>query len=349
MALAGNDDPVAALIERSAPGRAAIRRQSGSPARSHSDSPMRSQSNGPIRPTSGSPPRPAVPVFPATTFAADRVRARTSSGSPPPFTGALWNGYLRSGREERPRFERDSLRNRSVEGRPGSRKHRRWTRSVEIMGSLRKAMARNGEDPNISEADALKMTNEVEFRPSVFYRLMTKEGAEGALDALQAAEVQPSQPRQPRQKDPAQIAEEHSRKVRREFSDTWHFLQCDDAARSLLEKLEQDALVAFAAADGKEEKAHAMLWMRHWDGGNLETKFGAPPANEIAVAGLSPPFRKVAHQLARSLGLHSESREVAGSYTAGDNKIIAVRPPRRHCGQEAWVAPLSVAKVISQN
>jgi len=302
-----------------------------------------------VRPTSGSPPRPAIPVF-ATAGA--QVRARTSSGSPPPFHGNLWNGYLRSGREEQPRFERDSQRNRSLEGRPGSRKHKRYTRSVEIMGSLRKAMAKCGEDPNITEAEALELQHEVEWRPSVFYRLMEHEGANGALEALEAAEgAAPRAPRPARQLDAAQLAADRERRVRRVFADSWQFLQGNDSARELLAKLETVALRAFGPGEEAKDEAIAMLWMLDWDGAALETKFGAPPASEMAIGGLDPTFRKVAHQLARSLGLHSESRVVDGPRGAQENKVIALRPPRsqtRGGDGEAWVAPYSVAQVLAR-
>lgn len=319
--------------------------------------------SGAARPQSGSPPRPAIAVFPNTAGAhvqhrtssgsppvAFHVRNRTSSGSPPPFHGALWNGYR--GRDERPRFERDSLRNRSLEGRPGSRRHRRWTRSVEIMGSLRRALAKAGEDPNISDADALNLQNEKEWRPSAFYRLLEKEGPDGALDALQAAEEQAPRPRQRPPKDAAQLAEEHQRQVRRAFSDTWQLIQGNDSARALLAELEKEVSRAFGASENSDGDALALLWMLNWDGDGLQTRFGAPPANEIAVGGLSPPFRKLAHQLARILGLHSESRVIDGPQGTNDDKVIALRPPRsssgKSRGKEAWAAPLSVTQVLAR-
>lgn len=309
-----------------------------------------------VRLQSGSPPRVPIPVFTGTdAHVRNRTssgspdgafgRNRMSSGSPPPFHGALWNAHLSGrGREERPRFERDSLRNRSVEGRPGSRKHRRWTRSVEIMGSLRKAMAKCGEDPNITDAEALELENEVEWRPSAFYKLLELEGP-NALEVLEAAESTPSRPRHPREKGAAQLAEEHERRVRRTFSDTWQFLQGNDSARELLAKMEKEVPRAFGTKSEGDDVA-ALLWMLHWDGDALETRFGAPPANEMAIGGLNPTFRKVAHQFARICGLHSESRIVDGPQGAQENKVIALRPPRNG-GDCAWVAPLSVAKVLA--
>jgi hypothetical protein len=339
------------------PGLAGARPQSGSPP----PFPLRdrSLSGGPpvfpglagARPQSGSPPRPAVPVF--ASMASSQVRHRTSSGSPPPFQSALWHGVLagRSGREERPRFERDSQRTRSLEGRPGSRKHRRWTRSVEITSSLRRALAKCGEDPNV-DTEALALNEVIERRPSAFYQLMENEGASRALEVLEAAEGAAARPRQPRQKDAMQIAEEHERKIRRTFSDTWQFLQGNEAARELLAKVEAEASRAFGPKEGTESNLIAALWMLDWDGDALQTKFGTPPANEMAIGGLNPSFRKVAHQLARSLGLHSESRVVDGPRGMEESKVIALRPPRRRCGEDAdrgaWVPPPSVAQVLGR-
>jgi len=207
-------------------------------------------------------------------------------------------------------------------------------------------MAKCGEDPN-ADADTLAaLHNEVEWRPSAFYQLMENEGAARALEVLEAAEDAAPRNRQPRQKDAVQLAEEHERRVRRTFKDTWHFLQGNEAARDLLAKLEKEASRAFGPCEGD---AIALLWMLSWDGDALQTKFGTPPANEMAIGGLTPTCRKVVHELARSLGLHSESRVVDGAL---DSKVIAMRPPRSHCrkgaGQDGWVAPLSVAQVLAR-
>lgn len=212
-------------------------------------------------------------------------------------------------------------------------------------------MAKLGEDPNITDAEALELEAEAERRPSAFYLLMENAGPEGALDALQAAEDTAPRPRQVRPKDATQLAEEHARRVRRAFSETWHFLQGNDSARQLLSKLEKEALRAFGPLGAAEDSPMALLWMLHWDGDGLETKFGAPPANEIAVGGLSPTFRKVAHQLARTMGLVSESREVDGPNGADENKVVAFRPPRKYGAKgdhDVWVAPPSVAEVLSR-
>jgi len=219
---------------------------------------------------------------------------------------------------------------------------------VEIMGSLRKALAKCGEDPNITDAEALELEAENEWRPSAFYKLMEHEGPSRALEVLEAAESAPTQPRHPREKSAAQLAEEHERRVRRAFSDTWHFLQGNDSARELLAELEKQAPRAFGA---KSDDVAALLWMLHWDGDALKTRFGAPPANEMAIAGLSPTFRKVAHQFARICGLHSESRVVDGPQSADENKVIALRPPRSasaNGGDCVWEPPLSVAQVLAK-
>lgn len=206
-------------------------------------------------------------------------------------------------------------------------------------------MAKCGEDPNV-DAEALVMQNEVEWRPSAFYQLMENEGPSRALEVLEAAESAASRPRQPRQKDATQLAEEHERRVRRTFSDTRHFLKGNESALDLLTNIEKEASRAFGPCEGD---AIAMLWMLSWNGDELQTKFGTPPANEMAIGGLTPSLRKIAHQLARSLGLHSESRDVDGAL---GNKVIAMRPPRSHCrrsaDQDDWVAPLSVAQVLAR-
>merc|ERR1719433_328291 len=84
-------------------------------------------------------------VAPSTPSGEAVARSAALSGSGlRTYTPTLWRMHQQ--REERPRYERDSLRSRSKEGRPGSRKHRRYTRSVEVSGVLRKAMALAGEE-----------------------------------------------------------------------------------------------------------------------------------------------------------------------------------------------------------
>lgn len=207
-------------------------------------------------------------------------------------------------------------------------------------------MAKCGEDANVSDAEALQM--EVVWRPSVFYQLLELEGPTNALDVLEAAEVAASRPRHPRQKDPARLAKEQERQVRHYFSDTLHFLQGDEVARDFIAKLENELSRGFGHNRDLTTPT-ALLWMLHWDGVELTTRFGTSPTHEIAVAGLSPTFRKLGHQLARCLSLHSESRVVDGPGGADDNKVVTFRPPRSRNVKEseAWVIPFSVAKVIS--
>lgn len=345
------------------------------------------------RPRSGSPnlPPPAVAVFgsggggvteraqatspPRLAFqlagGGAGLRRRSGSGSPVP--PALWAAR----REERPRYERDSLRNRSLEGRPGSRKHRRYTRSVEIMGSFRRAMAKCGEDASITDAEALQLVykQEVEWRPSAFYRLLQQEGAEGALDALEAAEVAKAAARRaPRTPGTKELEGRNERTVRRVFADTWQYLRDNLPERELLGSLEAELVRAFGPPSagppeitlGEEKEASAevaperltgntnvvaLLWMLGWDGSELTTLFGSPPAKELGVAGLTATQRKVAHQLARALGLHSESREVKIQQRGPDDdgKVVVVRPTRnQQCGSVGtWVAPFSVAQVLA--
>ena len=76
---------------------------------------------------------PAVTIQPGL----EAAEKRRSSPSPlPPYKPVLWGLNMDGARTRRPSNERDSLRNRSREGRPGSRKHRRWTHSVDMVNSL---------------------------------------------------------------------------------------------------------------------------------------------------------------------------------------------------------------------
>lgn len=213
-------------------------------------------------------------------------------------------------------------------------------------------MARDGQncDPDALE-EACRVSLLPEWRPSPFYKLLEREGPH-ALDAWAAAERPRSRPRrQPRSKDAAQIAEENERAVRRAFGDTWQFLLGSDAARELLAKLEIGAHRAFGgdAPQAQADAAEALLWLLSWDGEDLTTKVGKPPANELGVVGLGPSQRKVVHQLARVLGLHSESRTIdeiggLGRSTGDDDKVLTLRPPRCSRG---WEPPLSVARVLA--
>jgi len=249
-------------------------------------------------------------------------------------------------REDRPRQERDSLRTRSREPRPGSRKHRRWGNSLQLVDSLRRVMAATGDD-DLEEDDLQPGLHE--NRRSAFYQLMEQEGPSGALDAWADAENASSKalPSQPREKRTSVTVAENERTVRRVFSDTWQFIHGNECAHDLLLKLEDEAVRAFGTnfqkASSEDEIAVALQWLLSWDGESLQTTDGAPPAHEMEITGLTPTQRKVAHQLARALGLHSESRD-----GALDEKVLALRPPRsRMCGAEAaWKPPFSVASVL---
>jgi len=174
------------------------------------------------------------------------------SHSPPPMVasvgalyGSNWGARSRHGTPQR--YERDSLRSRSKEGRPGSRKHRRWTRSQELVSNLRREMAKCGEDVSNTDATDNAIANQDrEVVPSVFFTLMEREGAGYALDALAAAEARRrSRPRAPRRKDNAQVAEERERNMRRAFSETWQFLQGNELARELIAQLEGSMACTF--------------------------------------------------------------------------------------------------------
>eukprot|EP00931_Biecheleriopsis_adriatica_P030113 TRINITY_DN17770_c1_g1_i1.p1 TRINITY_DN17770_c1_g1~~TRINITY_DN17770_c1_g1_i1.p1 ORF type:complete len:297 (-),score=55.20 TRINITY_DN17770_c1_g1_i1:133-1023(-) len=259
------------------------------------------------------------------------------------YQGALW----RIGSRERPKQIRDSLRSRSKEGRPGSRKHRRHSQSVELVSSLRRVMSARGEDNLPTDVDAV-VDERPEQRPSAFYRLLEHEGPD-ALEAWAAAESRrrtSSRPRQRRAKDAASLAEEQKRQVRRAFRDTWQYLSRDSSSQELIAKLEAVAESAFGTCIAKEEEG--LLWHLSWDGDELTTESGAPPAEEMVLQGLDGAQRKVVHQLARLIGLHSESRVLEEDHTlATERKVLALRPPRRlSCRSGAWAAPFSVAEVI---
>jgi len=215
------------------------------------------------------------------------------------------------------------------------------------MGSLRRAMAKCGEDGTDIDLEALILEQETaahEWHPSAFYQLLEQEGPGHALEVWEAAEDARDHRQQQRPKRDTQTAEQNARSVRRAFADTWQFIQGDRSAQELLTNLEAEAARAFGPEMG--QKALAMMWMLAWDGMALQTKFGSPPAGEMLVDGLTPTQRKMAHQLARVIGLHSESRVINSG--VDDGKVVALRPPRaRRCGTSScWVAPFSVAQVL---
>eukprot|EP00927_Polykrikos_kofoidii_P044024 TRINITY_DN38115_c0_g1_i1.p1 TRINITY_DN38115_c0_g1~~TRINITY_DN38115_c0_g1_i1.p1 ORF type:complete len:327 (-),score=45.33 TRINITY_DN38115_c0_g1_i1:82-1062(-) len=260
---------------------------------------------------------------------------------------------LRSISGERPRPERDSLRTRSQEGRPGTRKNKRYLNSRALVQSLRHAMAKCGEDVSMVDIDALVASElRKETKPSAFYQLLKLEGPESALEAWAASEsaARERQHSRPRHRSPTRRATEAAahaeQKVRKAFSDTLNFIRRSSRTRDLLQKLEDGFADAFSRGMPAEE-----AWQVSWDGALLDTMSGEPPAVEIEVFGLSATERKIVHQLAQALGLHSESRDLDGIYlqvAEGDGKALALRPPRRVIGVSTpWTAPFSVTQVLA--
>lgn len=211
------------------------------------------------------------------------------------------------------------------------------------------------EDGNVRGVQAFP-----EPRHSAFYRLLELEGPENALDALTAAESARGQTahRPERPKGAQRLAEQQARAIRRAFSGSWGFINANEAVQELIAQLESQATSAFSGwvREGGDADAEALLWCLLWDQetASLSTKTGAPPADEMAIVGLEPHERKVAHQLARLLGLHSESKnrdEYGDSFGKGgleDEKVVAMRVPRNRCGSEViWSSPTSVVQVLA--
>lgn len=288
-------------------------------------------------PSAGLPQRRSISIEPEPTSVMPQVSqlqaAPIRGGAGFPF--AFW----RFGSSERRKHERDSLRSRSKEGRPGSRKHRRYTHSVDLVNSLRRVMVSHGEENLPTDIDEVEEETP-QAHPSVFYRLLESEGP-NALEVWAAAEAakrgRSPRPRR-RPKDAAWMAEEHGRQVRRTFRDNWQYLSQSQSSQELIAKLEDVAKVAF----GNDFQAEEMLWQLLWTGEDLATKAGAPPAHEMQLEGLDASERKVVHQLARLIGLHSESRLLEEEAETG--KVLTLRP--RRC-QRSWSAPFSVAEVLS--
>jgi hypothetical protein len=279
----------------------------------------------------------------------------------------IWNATarLRSLSGERKKHERDSIRSRSQEGKPGTRKNKRWAHSKELVKCLRAAMRACGEEGDHLDLEALAASESASSqRPSAFYQLMQREGAEGALEAWAAAEAEAaatpqqsrssrSASRRPRSRtegDIPTISEEQA--VRRAFGDTWQYIRRSEAVRRMLSELEACAEKAFARPHGLGSLV-ADSWQVAWDGDDeeLSTASGEPPAAELEIFGLSAVERKVVHLLASALGLRSQSRLVEGllrEVCDGDGKALALCPPRRRCSENAaWAAPLSVARVLA--
>ncbi|CAJ1397556.1 unnamed protein product [Effrenium voratum] len=262
--------------------------------------------------------------------------------------------YWRFGSQERPKQERDSLRSRSKEGRPGSRKHRRYVHSVDLVNSLRRMMVARGEENLPSDVDAVE-EERVQARPSVFYRLLESEGAD-ALETWAAAEAaafaRAKRGRSPHTrhaqgnsaKDAAWLADERVRQVRRTFRENWQFLSTSESSQELIAKLEGVADVAFGSRSNSEDW---LQWQLFWTGEDLATKAGAPPAHEMQLEGLDAAERKVVHQLARLIGLHSESRLSREMQDADKaEKVMSLRPHRSCRTGGIWAAPFSVSQVL---
>eukprot|EP00439_Symbiodinium_sp_Y106_P085485 s481_g28.t1 len=137
-------------------------------------------------------------------------------------------------------------------------------------------------------------------------------------------------------------------KVRRAFRENWQFLARSQSSQELIAKLEELTEVAFGKTRGLEAE-DLLMWQLLWTDGDLATEAGAPPADEMLLMGLNATERKVVHQLARLIGLHSESRLLddgqEGDETKPD-KALALRPPRSlRCRAGSWAAPFSVSQV----
>eukprot|EP00419_Tripos_fusus_P010661 CAMPEP_0172663750 /NCGR_PEP_ID=MMETSP1074-20121228/6138_1 /TAXON_ID=2916 /ORGANISM="Ceratium fusus, Strain PA161109" /LENGTH=333 /DNA_ID=CAMNT_0013479795 /DNA_START=57 /DNA_END=1058 /DNA_ORIENTATION=+ len=276
---------------------------------------------------------------------------RHSSPSPlPPYKPVLWGLHIDGARTRRPSHERDSLRNRSREGRPGSRKNRRWSHSVDMVNALRRTMAANGESTENLTMDAdgnvIGIPVKVEWQPSVFYRLLELEGPDGALEAWEAAEMRRRPRSRPRVKSSAKINEEKEQTTRRAFGGSvWQFVMRNESAQDLLRELEQLTTDAF----GHSKQKRSPQWLLRWNGESLEAEDGAPPAEEVAISGFGPMLRKLVHSYASVSGLHSTSQLIEGGLENSQEKLIILKPPRSSAegGDEDWVAPFSVAQVFA--
>lgn len=289
----------------------------------------------------------------------EAAEKRRSSPSPlPPYKPVLWGLHMDGARARRPSQERDSNpRTRSREGRPGSRKNRRWSHSVDMVKTLRRAMAANGESSEgltmDEDGNVIGIPVKAEWQPSVFYKLLELEGPEGALEAWEAAEMRRRPRSRPRVKSSAKQDEQNEHSTRRAFGNVWHFVIRNESAQDLLRELEQLTADAFghSAADGNQKKSSQ--WLLSWDGASLEAESGAPPAEEVAISGVGPTLRKVVHSYASVSGLHSSSRTIDGGPEDAQEKLLTLRPPRSSADgavqdvSGAWVAPFSVAQVFA--
>jgi len=293
-------------------------------------------------------PSGPVDVIPAYIPVRSEPRSLTPNAQ---YRPRLWDAVVRpSSRDARPRQERDSLRSRSQEGRPGSRRNKRYTNSQALVRSLHRVMAARGEELpfNILEGSNGLMIDdslyEPEIRRSAFFLLWEREGPEAALDAWTAAE---NAPRQAPAKRPSEkhIHQQRDQELRRVFGDIFSFVANDQEVFTLVEQLELQAVQAFSA-DGE---LAADCWQFLWNGSSLDIQSGNCPANEIEVVGLDAGLRKIVHRLAEVLGLRSESHVVdpIESLDAVHCKTIVLRPPRTRIDSTgSWKAPFPVAQTL---
>mmetsp|Transcript_89735 Transcript_89735/g.187461 ORF Transcript_89735/g.187461 Transcript_89735/m.187461 type:complete len:311 (-) Transcript_89735:39-971(-) len=274
------------------------------------------------------------------------------------YTPTLWQARLRRQEGEKPKPERDSLRSRSNEGRPGSRKHQRFSRSQEVLSSFRRTLNSLNVDLNEADLNALiKDANKIEHRPSAFCHLMQREGPERALEVWAAAEAAAaarrprSRPRRP-QSD-AQVTQEHRRSARIAFGDNWNYIRTAEKAKDLLQKLEEVSVEAFGSSSSSSSSfpppESEADWVLTWDpdASTFHSFSGSAPASRIVLAGLDAAGRRFVHQFAKWMGLHSQSEGPSCGLTVASEKTLVLWPPLPP-SKAAWTAPFSVSRVISE-
>lgn len=241
---------------------------------------------------------------------------------------------------QRPQQERDSLRSRSRQGRPGSRKYKRWQHTTILVGRLRQVMYDGGEELTDTDGEADAQAGPVQ-RPSAFQKLIAKEGPD-CLDTLREAEAKRAL-REPRAKSPDQRRRDEIKQVRRAFAGpSFRWIASDPAVRKIIAWLEDACKKSFYVHDAMTELEPS--WTVCWDPDYAEfvTQSGGPPAKTIEVLGLTGSQRKLVHLLGRALALHTESTE-AGYSDEPDVKMLTLRPPR---GQTWRPAQLPVAQIL---
>lgn len=250
--------------------------------------------------------------------------------------------YQGRSRAQRPTQDRDSLRSRSRQGRPGSRKYKRWQHTTILVGRLRQVMYEAGEELTDTDGE-LDAQPGPKQKASAFQKLVDKEGPECALDILKDAEVKRSL-REPRAKSPDQHRRDQLVQVRRAFAGpSFRWMAGDPAVRKIIASLEDSCRQAFCVEDATLELE--LSWELLWDPDHAEfvTKSGGPPAKTIEVIGLTASQRKLVHLLARALSLNSDSG-ASGYSDDPEDKVLTLRPTR---GQTAWRPPVvSVAQVL---